>query len=201
MRARAAAVLLIVSALLAASSGMGRSASAVETARVSVFFPRGAASADCSRVGALSRRVEKPAVLRGALRALLRGPTSAERARGYGGWFSTRTAGALRSVYIRRGIAYIDFRDFSRAIGSASSSCGSALLLAQLDRTSTQFSSVTGAVYSFNGSATSFYEWLQRPVPRKLSAGERLGGPLSSTCAGLSGRPGHRSAPCAAQHR
>lgn len=137
------------------------------TVRVSVFFPRGTATADCARVLAVPRRVEGPAVLTGALRALLRGPTAAEQRLRYGGWFSARTAGALRSVRIRYGVALVDLRDFSRAIPNASSSCGSALLLAQLDRTATQFPSVRRAVYSFDGSAARFYEWLQRSAPAR----------------------------------
>jgi hypothetical protein len=76
----------------------------------------------------------EPPVLRGAIERLLNGPTRAERRRGYGGWFSTRTAGALRSVSLSRGVAAIDLRDLRR-------------------------------VYSFNGSRTAFYEWLQRSPP------------------------------------
>jgi hypothetical protein len=46
-------------------------------------------------------------VLTGAIRALLAGPTAAERARGYGGWFSKKTAGHLRSVRVADGVAYV----------------------------------------------------------------------------------------------
>ena len=48
---------------------------------------------------------------------------------------------------------------------TASTSCGSALLLAQLDRTARQFVAVKRAIYSFNGSRRVFYEWLQREPP------------------------------------
>jgi len=99
------------------------------------------------------------------MNALLRGPTSVERRRGYGGWFSSQTAGMLRGVRLTRSIAYIDFKDFRRIIPNASSSCGSAGLLAQLDRTATQFPTVRRAIYSFNGSRTAFYEWLQLSSP------------------------------------
>ncbi len=34
--------------------------------------------------------------------------------RGYGGWFSERTAGHLRSVRIADGVGYVDFRTFTR---------------------------------------------------------------------------------------
>jgi hypothetical protein len=71
----------------------------------------------------------------------------------------------LRSARVSAGVAYVDFRDFSRVIPNASSSCGSALLLAQLNRTAVQFPTVQRAVYSFNGSRSAFYEWLQRAAP------------------------------------
>jgi hypothetical protein len=72
----------------------------------------------------------------------------------------------LRGVNLVHGVASIDFKDFRRIIPGASSSCGSALLLAQLDRTATQFPTVDRAVYSFNGSRSAFYEWLQLSPPR-----------------------------------
>ena len=136
-----------------------------ERARVDVFAPRGGPGATCARGLPLARHVNGPAGLPGAMRALGAGPTASERARGYGGWFSARTAGSVKSVRISREVAYVDFRDFSRLIPNASSSCGSAMLLAQLDRTATQFRTVKRTVYSFNGSRRAFYEWLQRAEP------------------------------------
>ena len=140
------------------------SAAAPRTHTVWIYAPRGA-SQSCTRVLPLRRTVTAPAVLAGAMRALLAGPTVAERARGYGGWFSRKTAGHLRSVRIAGGVAYVDFRSFAREIPNASSSCGSALLLAQLERTAKQFPTVSRAVYSFDGSRRAFYGWLQRAVP------------------------------------
>ena len=163
--------LATVAFLVFAAAGFG-AVSALEgrPATVSIYAPRGDPGRSCTRVFPLQRAVRKPAVLEGAMRALLAGPTRAERRRGYGGWFSARTAGYLRSVRIRgAGVAYVDFRNFSKVIPNASASCGSALLLAQLNRTATQFHAVRRAVYSFNGSARAFYEWLQRPPPSELS--------------------------------
>jgi Sporulation and spore germination len=131
---------------------------------VSIYAPRGVGN-DCARVLPLKRTVAAPALLRGAMQALLAGPTKAERARGYRGWFSAKTAGHLRSVRIAGGVAFIDFRNFAAHIPNASSSCGSTLLLAQLDHTAKQFTSVKRTVYSFNGSRHAFYEWLQREAP------------------------------------
>jgi hypothetical protein len=163
MRATPIVLLSIVVALAAAA---GTRATPDAGVRVSVFAPRGATGNRCDRVFPLPRTVTPPRILTGALRALLRGPTAEERRRGYGGWFSSRTAGRLRGVVLVRGLARVDFRDFSRLVPGASSSCGSGLLLAQLDRTALQFPTVRRAVYSFDGSTRAFYEWLQREPPR-----------------------------------
>jgi hypothetical protein len=159
--------LALLSVLLAAfaSAGAAPTSPAATSVPVRIYAPRGDLGQRCDRVLPLRRSVLAPAVLTNALRALLRGPTRAERRHGYGGWFSTGTAGMLRSVAIVRGTARVDFRDFSRVVPNASSSCGSALLLAQLDRTATQFPTVRRAVYSFDGSVRAFYEWLQRSPP------------------------------------
>ncbi len=158
-------LLLLASALVLAVGWADALAARERAVRVVVYFPRGDPGLRCDRVYPRPRWVRPPAVLTGALRALLAGPTPAERARGYGGWFSARTAGMLRSVSLRNGVARIDFRDLRRVIPNASSACGSALLLAQLDRTVAQFPTVRRAVYSLQGSRAAFYEWLQRSPP------------------------------------
>ena len=140
------------------------SAAAATKHSVWIYAPRGT-SQSCTRVLPLKRTVASPAVLTGAMRALLAGPSAAERARGYGGSFSHKTAGHLRGIRITDGVAYVDFRNFARDIPNASSSCGSALLLAQLEPHRKQFPTVSLAVYSFDGSRRAFYEWLQRDVP------------------------------------
>ena len=71
----------------------------------------------------------------------------------------------LRLLRIARGVAYIDLRDLRRIIPNASTSCGSALLLAQLNRTARQFPAVRRTVYSFDGDVGAFYEWLQLSPP------------------------------------
>lgn len=163
----ASAILLVATAatLVAVASTQAATRGGIRTQAVSIFAPRGTGS-NCARVLPLKRLVRSPGVLKGAVQALLAGPTKTERARGYGGWFSVATTGHLRSVRIERGVAYIDFRNFARDISNASSSCGSTLLLAQLDRTAKQFSTVRGTVYSFDGSRSAFYTWLQREAPR-----------------------------------
>ncbi len=157
-----AALALAPVSLVAVSSV--ESAQAPTSHAIAVFAPRGVGS-DCARVFPLKRAVRGPRVLFGAMQGLLAGPTKAERARGYGGWFSARTAGHLRSARIFYRVAYIDFGNFAPHIPNASTSCGSTMLLAQLDRTAKQFPTVKRAVYSFNGSRSAFYEWLQRDTP------------------------------------
>jgi len=162
---RASAVVLVaVAALTAVASVRAATQNADTTRAVSIYAPRGA-NGTCARVLPLERLVDPRAPLKGAVRALLEGPTKTERAHGYGGWFSPRTARHLKSVRIARGVAYVDFHSFARDIPNASTSCGSALLLAQLDRTALQFSSAKRAVYSFDGSTAAFYGWLQRSAP------------------------------------
>jgi hypothetical protein len=159
--ALALAVLTVAALALVSTASPGPIAT---THVVSIYVPRGISN-DCARVLPLRRVVEGPAVLKGTMQALLAGPTKAERTRGYGGWSSAKTAGHLRGVRIAHGIAFIDFRSFAREIPNASTSCGSAALLAQLDRTAKQFKAVKRTVYSFNGSNHAFYEWLQREAP------------------------------------
>ncbi len=147
-------------AIAAATAHSQPAAPVPDLVRVHVFFPRGTPGLSCTRVYARDRTVRAPGVLTGALRELVKGPTAKERKLGYGGWFSAKTAGSVRSARVVRGVAYVDFRNFSHAIPNASSSCGSALLLTQLDRTAQQFRSVGMTLYSFDGNARAFYEWL-----------------------------------------
>jgi hypothetical protein len=135
-----------------------------ERTSVKIFAPR-RGSEVCSRVFPLARVVRGPRILRATMAALVAGPTRAERRRGYRGFFSAKTSGTVLRAFTRGSVAFVDFANFSTLIPNASSSCGSASLLAQLNRTVRQFPGIKRAVYSFNGSRKAFYEWLQRPVP------------------------------------
>jgi spore germination protein GerM len=147
------------------SAGAPPAASGLQTAKVSIFFANSSRGTACDDVFAVKRTVDMPRVARGALRQLLRGPSAAERAQGYGGWFSEGTAGMLNRVWIVDGVAHADFEDLRKVIPNASSSCGSTGLLAQLDRTLLQFPTVDRARYSIDGREVRFYEWLQLSVP------------------------------------
>jgi putative cell wall-binding protein len=142
-----------------------RYAGAPAMVTVQVYFANTSLGDPCGQVFPVSRQVAGPAVATGALTELLRGPTAAERAQGYSSWFSESTAGYLNSITVADGVARADFRDFSSIIPGASSSCGSADLLAQLDSTLSQFPTVDRSRYSFDGSEEAFYSFLQLTVP------------------------------------
>jgi hypothetical protein len=121
---------------------------------------------DPRRVVPVSRTVPRsPKVATAALTQLLGGPTARERTAGYWSFFSAETAGMLRSVRVTGGTALADFRDFRRLLPNATSSYGSAALLAELDATLKQFPTVRRTLYAFNGNVPAFYEWLQLEVP------------------------------------
>lgn len=137
-----------------------------EPQAVQVHFANAGLGDPCGEVFPVSRTVAAAAPLRPTLEALLAGPSAAERALGYEGWFSAATAGLLRDVRVESGVARVDFDPQLRlVIPNASTSCGSAGLLAQLDETVTQFPTVDEARYSLGGDEAAFYAWLQLSPP------------------------------------
>ncbi len=122
---------------------------------------------DCSKVFPVERQVPKTqAVAFAALSELLKGPSNEDQAQGYFSWFSSSTANLLKSVKIENETAYVVFdRTMEDLIPGAGSSCGGAELLAELDSTLKQFSTIKNAVYSFNKNPRWFYGWLQMGCP------------------------------------
>lgn len=120
---------------------------------------------DCSQVAPVTRIVNPPTTLAGAMKALLAGPTAEEIEAGYVSWFHEDIGWELESATISDRIAYIDFSEDSPLINNASTSCGSASFMGQLVMTATQFPSVDHALFSFGGDAEAFYGWLQGSVP------------------------------------
>jgi len=114
-------------------------------------------------LGSVTRIVPRsPRVLTATLRELLAGPTAAERSRSLSSWFSDATEGMLRSVSTTDGHAVVDLDgDLRKVISGASSSAGSARLLAELDANVFQFPSVQTAEYRLDGSCEAFTEWVQ----------------------------------------
>ena len=75
---------------------------------------------------------------------------------------SSATTGSVRSVILDEGRLTVDFKDIRSKIPNASTSCGSAALLAQLNRTAFQFPEVAQVRYEFLGSCDTFMNFLQR---------------------------------------
>ena len=140
---------------------------------VRVFFANEKLQRDrdsCGEVFPRERRVSRAGSpeqrLVAALEQLLRGPREAERANGYGSWFSRETTGMLRGVAIlERDVVRVDFHDFSQLMDGANTSCGSAYLLAALNETVRAAVPAAQPVYSFRGDCATFYEWLQGSPP------------------------------------
>lgn len=151
-----------------AASAMPSPSPSAVTSTLQIFLHSGNADR-CDEVVAVPRTVDGEATLLAAMRALVAGPTADETAQGLGGWFTHQTAGVVRRAEIANGVARVDFEDLRSVIPNASSSCGSAMLLAQLDSTARQFPSVTSTRYSIRGDERAFYEWLQRDVPPQPS--------------------------------
>lgn len=116
----------------------------------------------CSKVAGYERRVPSDAdPIRAAFEELLKGPSEAEKSDGAWSWFSGATAGMLRDVSLTGDRLTVDFTDFSAVIPNASSSCGSAALLAQLTATAFQFDQVNHVAYSLEGNCEAFGGFLQ----------------------------------------
>ena len=142
-----------------------------------------ATGADCGEVSVFHRSAAKTrGVTKLALDQLVAGPTADERARGAGSVFTARTAGAVRSVDLDDGLLVVDFRDIRADLGNASTSCGSEALLAQLNSTVFQFSTVHRVRYQINGSCDAFAELLQRDctVYQRQPTGPASAGPDQS---------------------
>jgi hypothetical protein len=96
-----------------------------------------------------------------AFQELLGGPTPAESGAGASSWFTDATQGMLRSARLDDERLIVDFDDFSIVIPNASTSCGSARLLAELSTTAFQFPEVETVTFTFEGSCEAFGEFLQ----------------------------------------
>ena len=165
-RARWSICALVAVLLLAACGEQGDSdppASPEPGETVEIFLSANSPD-DCAAVVAVKREVEGLPDLEKVMRALLAGPTDAEKAQNLGGWFDEKTAGMLNSAEVFDGVAQVDFKDLRSVIPNASSSCGSAGLLAQLDSTARR-AGADNTLYSIDGDTGTFYEWLQMAVP------------------------------------
>jgi hypothetical protein len=158
------------------------------TVTVEVFFSNEDMGDPCGEVFGVPRVVDADDPATGALVALFAGPTAAEVEQGYGGWFSARTEGMLRSLRVEEGTARADFEDLRSDIPNASTSCGSQGLLAQLDSTLLQFPEISDTPsrsMARRPPSTSGCNWrLPRPrPPRRLRPAARRRGERTSRTA------------------
>ena len=96
-----------------------------------------------------------------ALEALFRGPTAEECSQGYRSFFSVRTAGLLKRLKIKSGIAYVDLHDRRQELTGATSSCGSAEFFTQIQRTLGQFPTIERIIFAIEGQPRVFYDWME----------------------------------------
>jgi len=119
-------------------------------------------SQDCNRVYSTERSVPgTQAVAAAALRELFSGPSWEEKNKGYTSLFSEKTKDILKQVKIENGIAYVDLIDIRKIIPNASSSCGSAQFLAEIESTLLQFPSIKKAIIAIEEDPQTFYDWIQ----------------------------------------
>jgi len=119
---------------------------------------------ECGSVEGFSRTVPAGAdPIRHAFDELVKGPRSSETGDGAFSFFSSGTAGMIRSVTTDGDILVVDFDDFTAVPGmsNAGTSCGSAALLGQLDATAFQFDDVDTVRYELEGSCQDFGAFLQ----------------------------------------
>ncbi len=131
---------------------------------MSVFFSKANVdpAQDCNAVYPVARTVPPTGdTATELMQQLLAGPTQSEIDAGYRSFFSPATSAALQSVVIRNGTAYVNLSDLRSIIPNASSSCGSAAFLAQINRTLGQAPGVSRVILAINGDTRAFYEWLQ----------------------------------------
>lgn len=133
-------VALLCIAQLGVVTAFPATASGPKPVRVAVYLVRG------EKVVPVGRSVSATRVGRGALVALLRGPSAAERSEGYG---TTIPAGtSLRGVTVSGGVATVDV---GRRFASGGGSLSMLLRVAQVVHTVTQFSSVSHVRFRLDG--------------------------------------------------
>jgi hypothetical protein len=117
---------------------------------------------DCSKVFAVDRKIPKTlAVAKTSLTQLFLGPTEGEKSQGYYSWFSDNTRDILKNIKIENFTAFINLNDIRQIIPNASSSCGSAELLGEINNTLKQFSTISRVIIAIDQNPSTFYEWIQ----------------------------------------
>ncbi len=129
---------------------------------VSVFYGVGDGT-DCRLVAPFERTVTGDDPILGAFDALVAGPTQAEIDAGASSFFSEETQKAVLDLDLDLADGALDvvLADLRQVIPNASSSCGSAHFLSELNSTAFQFPEVQSVRYAFEESCSDFYEFIQ----------------------------------------
>jgi len=134
----------------------------VEGEGILVYFSK-TEDADCGQVYPLERSVEgEYEPISTSLIQLFMGPTAEEKEQGYTSLFSQKTAYILKWVKITGGnVADVNLNDIREIIPNASSSCGSAQLLAEIENTIRQHGNIEKIRIAIDGDPQVFYDWIQ----------------------------------------
>lgn len=151
-------LLILPSTLLAQAQGK-------RTATIKVYFLNTTNDPnleDCRAVKPTTRTIPKtPAIARAALEELFKGVTPEEEAKGFTSFTPAETSGALKSVNIVRGSAYVNFNKIVyEKLGSATSSCGGGFF-SSIEATLKQFPTIKRVFYAVEGDVAGFYDWVQ----------------------------------------
>lgn len=167
MKYSANKILLLITILLVSCQSQVKSIPDSAFVDVNIYFNKD--STDCSAVTAVTRKIPSMKNIEAiTLGQLFEGPNEDEAQAGYSSLFSASTKDILLSFHIVDRKAYLDLKDIRSIIPNASSSCGSAELLGEMDATIKQFGTVDETLYAINGSSQDFYEWLQMEAPESF---------------------------------
>lgn len=121
------------------------------------------------------------AALRAALTQLLLGVTPAEWNAGFRSAFSSQTAGQLRSVAIRDGVAVLDLTAGFVATNNFSTSNLGGVVMSQIEATVFQFPEVMGIEFRVEGERWCGWETTCQGAPSPLRDRETMGDGSSET--------------------
>jgi hypothetical protein len=100
------------------------------------------------------------------MRRIFDGPTEDNLRDGFfPHWITKEKAHLFKSVEIKNKVAYVDWGDLREAIPNASTSCGSQSFLEPIRKTLIGLDDVDNVAHSINGSAQTFYDWMQMDCP------------------------------------
>lgn len=150
---------IIDAELLATPTGAPEATpTAAATLPVEVHFGMEGAEA-CLANQQVTRMVAGPGVARAALTELLEGPNSRESNEGIVSPFTANTAGLLNDIIIVDGRAEIDFSaELTQAVDT--DACTKSAIIDSLDKTLSQFSTITSTLYTLDGDSEAWRTWI-----------------------------------------